>query len=285
MESCRWCGAPISSKDVVCSRCGARLRRENVTCRRCRREIRAGLAVCPYCGDDLARRRTPWKLIGSLVSLVLVAGAAYVILTMVPLPFSVPLVAAAPTLTPTEVILPPTPTFTATPRPPTATPTATATFTPVITETVTVTVTATGTLTATVTPTVVRTATPTPTETPGFAFAAPRLVAPADESDLPDGQFNITYGAVIELRWESVGVLAEGQYYSVSVEYEHRDGQTREQVNWVKQNSFQVPQEWYDGLGANRRVYWNVKVVSGTPGTADSSTLSPASETWMFRWG
>jgi hypothetical protein len=283
MESCRWCGAPISSKDVVCSRCGARLRRENVTCRRCRREIRAGLAVCPHCGEDLMRRRGPWKLIGSLLGIVVVAGAAYVILTMVPLPFRLPFVAAAPTPTPTEVILPPTPTATATTRPPTATPTATATFTPIITETVTVT--ATATLTATVAPEAVETPTPTPTETPEFVYAAPRLVGPADESDLPDGQFKITYGAVIKLSWEPVGVLAGDQYYAVSVSYEHRDGQTREQVNWVKASSFDVPQEWYDGLGGQRRVYWSVTVVSGTPGTDDSSPLSPTSETWMFRWG
>jgi len=283
MESCRWCGAPISSKEVVCSRCGARLRRENVACRRCKREIRAGLAVCPHCGEDLARRRMPWKLIGSVGGIALAAVVVYVVLTLVPLPFGLPFVAAAPTFTPTEVILPPTPTSTATPRPPTATPRATATFTPIITATVTVT--ATATLTSTVSPGPVQTLTPTPTETPEFAYAAPQLLGPADEGDLPEGQFNITYGTIIKLTWQPVGVLAEDQYYSVSVSYEHSDGQTREQVNWVKKSSFEVPQEWHDGLGGDRGLYWNVTVVSGTPGTNDSSPLSPVSETWMFRWG
>jgi hypothetical protein len=283
MESCRWCGAPISSKDVVCSRCGARLRRENATCRRCKREIRAGLVVCPHCGEDLARRRIPWKLFGSVGGIALAAVAVYLILTLVPLPFGLPFVAAVPTPTPTEVILPPTPTFTATPRPPTATSTATATFTPIITETATVT--ATATLTSTVAPAPLETSTPTPTETPEFAFGAPRLLGPADEADLPEDQINISYGTIIKLTWESVGALAGDQYYSVSVSFERRDGQTREVVNWVKETSFVVPQEWYDSLGADRGVYWNVTVVSGTPGTDDSSSLSPASETWVFRWG
>jgi hypothetical protein len=259
------------------------LRRENTTCPRCKEEIRAGLAVCPHCGEDLGRRRIPWRLVGSVGGLAVVAIVVYAVLTLVPLPFNVPFVAAAPTSTPTEIILPPTATFTATPRPPTATPTATATYTPVITETATVT--ATATLTATVAPSPVQTATPTPTETPAFAFAAPQLLGPADERDLPEGQFNISYGTAIELTWEPVGVLAGDQYYSVSVSYENRDGQTREEVNWVKEPSFVVPQEWYDRLGADREVDWNVTVVSGTPGTSDSSPLSPASETWMFRWG
>jgi predicted nucleic acid-binding Zn ribbon protein len=289
MDSCRWCGASISPRDAVCSRCGARLRRESATCPRCGKEIRSGLVVCPHCGEELLRRRVPWKLFGSLVGLALAAVVVYLVLTMVPLPFDLPFVAAAPTTTPTEVILPPTPTWTATPRPPTATATATATLTPIITATVTVSATATFSPTGTLSPAETATATPaatsTPTESPGFAYAAPRLVEPADESDLPEGQFNLTFGSIIKLTWEPVGTLAEDEWYSVRVTYETRNGQTREQVNWVKQTSWAVPREWYDEVGDDRGVYWSVTVVSGTPGTDESVQLSPASETWMFRWG
>lgn len=289
MESCRWCGASISPRDAVCSDCGSRLRRESATCPRCGQQIRSGLVVCPHCGEELRGRRVPWKLLGSLAGLALAAVVVYLVLTMVTLPFDLPFVAAAPTATPTEVILPPTPTWTATPRPPTATPTATATLTPVVTATVTVSATATFSPTQTLSPvetaTVTPTPNPTPTESPGYAYQAPRIVGPVDESDLPEGQFNFTYGSIIRLTWEPVGTLAEEQWYSVSVTYEARDGQTREQVNWVKQTSWEVPREWYDEVGDDRSVYWSVTVVSGTPGTDESLPLSPPSETRMFRWG
>jgi len=286
MESCRWCGAPISSKDVVCSRCGARLRRENVTCPQCKREIRDGLAVCPHCGEDLARRRVPWKLIGSMGGIALAAVVVYVALTLVPLPFGLPFVAAAPTLTPTEVILPPTPTSTATPRPPTATPRATATFTPIITATVTVT--ATATLTSTVSPAPVQTLTPTATETPEFAYAAPKLIEPEDQSDwAPDHPFVFSYGARIELRWEAVGTLAEDEWYAVALTYTDSSNQPSVgQGGWTKETSWLVEgDDLYNLLGGDRIVKWSVTVVRDPTNTGDGVNISPPSETWMFRWG
>ncbi|MDH4209604.1 MAG: hypothetical protein OEV76_12065, partial [Anaerolineae bacterium] len=93
----------------------------------------------------------PWKLVGALVGVALVAVVGYLVLSFVPLPFQVPFLAAAPTATPTEVILPPTPTYTATPRPPTATPTRRPTSTPVITETATLEASPTRTVTVTAT--------------------------------------------------------------------------------------------------------------------------------------
>ena len=296
MESCRWCGASVSPKDVVCSRCGARLRRESTTCRSCREEIRSGLAVCPHCGDELLRRRIPWKLIGSLAGVALAAVVVYVVLTMVPLPFELPFIAAAPTATPTEVILPPTPTSTATLRPPTSTPTRTATFTAVITATATVEVTPTRTVTATLMPQVTvtpgaspgleETPTSTPMEAGGYLYPAPQLRSPADETDLPESQFNFTSADMIVLTWEAVGSLGEKQWYEVSVSYTGRDGTTRTEDNWKKETSFEVPQGWHDYIMLGERdVYWNVTVKSGTPGTGESKAISPASQTWMCRWG
>jgi len=285
MESCRWCGASVSPKDVVCSRCGARLRRESATCPSCRGEIRSGLAVCPHCGDELLRRRIPWKLIGSLAGVALIAVIVYVVLTMVPLPFDLPFVAAAPTATPTEVILPPTPTSTATQRPPTATTTSTATFTPVITATATVPVSPTMTVTPTVWPGPTGTPVVAPTETLVLAYEAPQLVEPADESELPENQFSFSFGSRITLAWEPVGALAQDEWYSVSLSYENRDGQMRERVNWTKDTFWEVPTDYHDDIGTDRGVYWTVTVVSGSPGTGAGVADSPASETWMFRWG
>ena len=260
--------------------------------------------MCPHCGEDLLRRRIPWKLIGSLGGVLAAAVLVYLVLAFVPLPFGLPFVAAAPTATATEVILPPTPTATATLRPPTSTPTRRASATPVITETATlevsptrtVTVTATGVVTPTFTAEVAETpaGSPGPTETPtatpmevaGFLYAAPHLRSPADESDLPENQFNFSYGSLIELGWEAVGSLGENQWYELSVSYAGRDGQEESQVNWTKATSFRVPQEWYDHImGGEREVYWKVTVVFGTPGTGAGTAISPPSETWMFRWG
>jgi hypothetical protein len=252
--------------------------------------------VCPNCGEDLLRRRIPWKLIGGLGGVFGAAVLVYLVLTLVPLPFELPFVAAAPTATPTEVILPPTPTATATLRPPTSTPTRTATFTPVITATATVEVTPTRTVTATLTPQVTvtpgaspgleETPTSTPTEAGGYLYPATQLRSPADESDLPENQFNFSYGSLIELVWGPVGTLGENQWYELSVSYTGRDGKQNSQVNWKKDNSFEVPLEWYDYImGGEREVYWRVTVVSGTPGTGAGRAISPPSETWMFRWG
>ena len=288
MESCRWCGASVSPKDVVCSRCGARLRRESATCRSCRGEIRSGLAVCPHCGDELLRRRIPWKLIGSLAGVALIAVIVYVVLTTVPLPFDLPFVAAAPTATPTEVILPPTPTSTATQRPPTATPTSTATFTPVITATATVTISPTAALTATVTLLPEQTATPTPTETAGFRYAAPKLIEPEDESDwAPDHPLVFSYGARIELRWEAVGTLAEDEWYAVALTYTNSQNEpSMGPGGWIKETSWGVEgDDLYNLLGGDRIVMWSVTVVRDPMNTGDGVNISPESETWMFRWG
>jgi RNA polymerase subunit RPABC4/transcription elongation factor Spt4 len=296
MESCRWCGAPVSAQQTVCPNCGARLRRTNTTCRRCKREIRSGLAVCPFCGEDLLTRRVPWKLMGALVGVALVAVVGYLVLAFVPLPFRVPFLAAAPTATPTEVILPPTATFTATPRPPTATPTRRRTATPVITETATleasptrtVTVTATVATQPTSTAVVAETpaATPVPMDTPGLKYAAPKPIEPEDQSDWPaDRPLIFSEGARIELRWEPVVTLGAQEYYSVQLAYVDRDTGPDTYGVWIKETTWLVPDDRHGRLGGDRTVKWSVTVVSGTPGMGGGKAISPPSETWMFRWG
>jgi RNA polymerase subunit RPABC4/transcription elongation factor Spt4 len=296
MEGCRWCGATISEKDTTCPECGTRLRRTSSRCRRCKEEIRSGLAVCPYCGEDLLSRRVPWTLVGTLAGVVLVGVVGYLVLSFVPLPIELPFVASVPTATPTEVILPPTPTDTATPRPPTSTPTRRPTATPVITETATLEVSPTRNATATSSVAVnpaptaeVREtppASPVPTETPGLKYAAPRLIEPEDESNwAQDHPLVFSEGARIELQWEAVGTLGANEYYAVELAYVDRDSGPAVRPAWVKETTWVVPSEVYDRLGSDRIVEWSVTVVSGTPGTGQRTDVSPASETWMFRWG
>ena len=295
MEHCRWCGASVSPRDTICPQCGTRLRRESRACRRCKREIRSGLAVCPYCGEDLSGRRIPWKLVGGLGGVAAVVVVGLLALSMAPLPFELPFIASAPTATPTEVILPPTPTATATPRPPTSTPTRTRTPTPVITETATLepgstsianaTLTPQGTATSGSTPSTRETPTPASTQGSGFLYEAPRLVSPADETNLPENQIRFSFGTVVELVWERVGTLGANQYYQVNVTYTGRDGSQESKDSWTKETAFEVPEEWYENIGVGEReVYWNVTVVSGTPGAGSGTAISPTSETWMFRW-
>ncbi len=284
MQSCRWCGAQVSEKDGVCPRCGARLRRESISCPRCKREIRAGLAVCPHCGEELGRKRIPWKIIGSLAVVVLAAIVIYAVSTIVPLPVDVPFVAGPPSPTPTEVILPPTATATETARPPTATRTATATFTPVITATATLTATATAPPSESPAPT--ETLTATLAATPGVKYAAPQLIEPEDETGwAPDDPLKFSYGALIELKWEPVGALAEDEWYAVGLSYTDRNGELGLWGAWTKDTVWRVGDDLYDQLGGDRTVNWSITVVSDPVGAGQGVPISPTSETWMFRWG
>ncbi len=276
METCRWCGGPISVEETICPHCGVRLRRQSTRCRQCREEIRDGLAVCPHCGEELGRRRIRWRLIGSLGGVVLVGILAYVLLFVVPLPANLPFLAPQPSPTPTEVILPPTETPTETPRPPTATPTRTPTFTPVITTT------ATTTREATATPGEAANPTATLTETPALEYGAPQLISPADGEEFGGS------GARIQLDWEPVGILADDEWYSVSLSYVNRNGEVvREVVAWAKNEDIplRVGEELYDVLGRDRVVTWAITVVSGVPGVGTELPISPPSEGWTFRWG
>lgn len=282
METCRWCGAPISSEETVCPECGVRLRRESTRCPRCKEYIRADLAVCPHCGEELGKRRIPWKLISALGGIGLAAIVIYAVVSFVPLPINVPLVAAIPSPTATEALLPPTATSTATPRPPTETPTATATFTPVITATATITEVATVTPAEGESPAPAETATATPTETPAFRYPAPRLLAPVD------GEAFSGSGERIELRWEPVGALAKDEYYSVRLSYVNKKGETVDGVvAWVRNEAipWRVEETYYGDLSLQERgVGWQIRVVWDPDGDGLGEPISPPSDRWSFTW-
>jgi hypothetical protein len=244
----------------------------------------------------------PWKLIGSLVGAAVTVIVVYAVVSFVPLPIDLPFLATVPSPTATEVILPPTPTATETPWPPTATPTKRATFTPVITETATLEVSPTRTVTATATsivtptftaefgetPAVSPMATARPTEASVLKYAAPKLLEPEDQSGWPeDHPLVFSYGARIDLRWESVGILAENEWYSVELIYTDKQNEpTRGPGGWTKETTWRVQgDDLYNLLGGDRYISWTVTVMVDREATGEGVPISPPSETWMFRWG
>jgi hypothetical protein len=173
---------------------------------------------------------------------------------------------------------------------PTSTPTATPTVTRRPTYTPTATGTATPTATATATPTEIGsptpetptpTPTPAPTATPTLVFATPRLLGPED------GRVFVGETEKIVLRWESVGALAEDEWYAVSLRY-LQGGQLQYSGHQVKENKWQLPAEFFFAKAdpPERAYQWDVTVIgveSGPKGETGTE-ISPRSESRMFHW-
>jgi hypothetical protein len=117
--------------------------------------------------------------------------------------------------------------------------------------------------------------------TPTLVFAAPRLLGPED------GTVFVGEAEKIVLRWESVGLLAEDEWYAVSLRY-LQGGQLQYSGNRVKENKWQLPVEFFFAKAdPPERVYqWDVtmiRVESGPKGETDTD-ISPRSESWTFYW-
>jgi serine/threonine-protein kinase len=157
---------------------------------------------------------------------------------------------SAPTATATQQALP-TATHTSTSMPtdtatPTASPTAAATVSP------------TASPTATPTATAAPTTAPSPTPTPKPSLRpALRLIAPANGTSF--GGWN----AEVNLNWESVGTLAEDEYYVVRIPYDSAGGVAE---FWRKDTTFQVPPNFsLVEVGFSDRHYnWTVQVMRCT---------------------
>ncbi len=202
-----------------------------------------------------------------------------------------PTLPPVPTPTPTAILSTdtPTPPPTDTPTPPptdTPTPLPTDTPTPPPTDTPSPTAAPTKVIIPTDTPTSTPTATdtpsPSPTATPTPPYPAPRLISPKNESRF-SGE-----GTSIELRWEPVGLLAEAEWYGVSLRYRHY-GQEQDAGAWVKEPKWLVPRELAGQADEPDRVYeWDVVVVRHVGTNPDGSNkgleLSPRSPTWIFYW-
>jgi hypothetical protein len=89
------------------------------------------------------------------------------------------------------------------------------------------------------------------------------------------------------LRWESVGVLAEDEWYAVSLRY-LQGGQLQYSGHKVKENEWQLPAEFFFAKAdpPERAYQWDVTVIrveSGPKGETGTDT-SPSSDPQTFYW-
>jgi LysM repeat protein len=120
---------------------------------------------------------------------------------------------------------------------------------------------------------------PTTTPTPGLPFAAPHLLYPLQNADLQ--------GEAIVLHWTSVGILAEDEWYALSLRYLglRADGQPSEIVAYTRITSWHIPEQWALGPEAQeRRFEWTVQVVRPADLGQPPTPISLASEIRRFRW-
>jgi hypothetical protein len=207
-------------------------------------------------------------------------------LTSVLLPTSTPYPTYTPHPTHTSYPTPsPYPTYTPYPTPATSgvpTTLTLATDTPASTPTPAPTPTPTETPMSTPTPIIiVVTATPVPTPTP-TPFPAPRLIGPENEYKFFEGD-----ASRIILQWESVGPLAENEWYQVILIF-FKLGETQYRGVRLKESEWQVPAYFHGQADQPKRAYyWNVTVVQvdkDSDGTEMCLEQSPSSETWTFYW-
>lgn len=281
---CPTCGTEVKPGLSMCPACGATVRRvrllgRKLRCRSCQRRVPSGLTLCPYCG---ARLRRSWQRpLQVLLTLAILAALVYLGVIYVPrysaqlLHLWAELRALPGRVRPPEVAFLVTPTFTATPTV-TRTPTPTVTPTPMFTRTEVP-----PTLTP-LPPTLTPTRRPAPTRTPTPRFAAPRLISPDNGLEIYGG------GTQITLRWESAGVLAEDEWYAVSLRF-LASGVTQYSGTWTKETSWIVPRELYTKAGESERVFeWDVTVMKQTgtksDGGREGKAVSASSETRGFFW-
>jgi hypothetical protein len=126
------------------------------------------------------------------------------------------------------------------------------------------------------TATLVPTATPTPDE----PFAAPQLLYPRQNADL-------TAQASVVLQWASVGLLAEDEWYAISLRYlgSRPDAQPSEIVVYTRITSWHIPEQWAPAPEASeRRFEWSVQVVRRSTLDQPPLSQSPPSGARRFRW-
>jgi hypothetical protein len=120
---------------------------------------------------------------------------------------------------------------------------------------------------------------PTATPTPGQPFVVPHLLYPLQNADLKD--------EAILLQWTSVGILAEDEWYALSLRYlgHRQDGQPSAIVVYTRITSWRIPEQWAPGPQASeRRFEWTVRVVRRTDLGEPPTALSLASDVRRFGW-
>jgi len=124
------------------------------------------------------------------------------------------------------------------------------------------------------TPTTTVLVSPTPIPTPGAHFSAPALLTP------PDGS-TITGNDELLLSWTSVGVLAENQWYVVTLEI--AGGKEPIAPYWTKSTAWRLSPEYRLAGQAETKFTWQVQVFAGPPDHPGGS-VSPSSALRHFTW-
>jgi len=127
---------------------------------------------------------------------------------------------------------------------------------------------------------------PTPPPTPTPALPTPVSRPAPTLREPPDGASFSGKEAQIVLRWDSVGPLAEDEYYVVVILFSHGQ-ETWHDEHWVKETSLQVP-AYLPDVATGDRYEWSVTVMRQTgtrsDGMKEGVPVGPASATWIFTW-
>ncbi len=126
---------------------------------------------------------------------------------------------------------------------------------------------------------------PTPTVPSQLVYPAPLLLGPPDGQEFSEEEAELP----ILLNWLSVGLLGEGEWYSVTVQQMASEGEEREIVEFTRANSYHVSPELRPALEAESHLFeWEVRVVrlieTGVEGSPEVVPIGRRSETHTFYW-
>jgi LysM repeat protein len=127
---------------------------------------------------------------------------------------------------------------------------------------------------------------PTPTVRSRYTYPAPVPLGPPDQSEFRDEDAE---GPIL-LNWLSVGLLAEDEWYSVTVRYAGEDEETSQEiVDLVKSTSYRVPGELRPPREAETHQFeWQIAVVrlvdSGSAEDLNVVPISAQSRARSFTW-
>jgi len=127
---------------------------------------------------------------------------------------------------------------------------------------------------------------PTPTVSSQLVYPAPVLLGPPDGREFREEQAELP----ILLNWLSVGLLAEGEWYSVTVRYtDPEEEDEQEMVEFTKANSYHVSAALRLPVDAESHLFgWEVSVARLTEteveGSPEVVPIGRKSETRTFYW-
>jgi len=116
------------------------------------------------------------------------------------------------------------------------------------------------------------------TPTPQYIYLAPKLLSPEPYATYA-GEFS-----EITLNWESVGALAENEYYDVTTRYFVGEEPRYWGSGLIKETSWRVPTQAGYGQAGKDEIAWWITVRAAIDGTDQSQAISPPSEERVLIW-